>query len=232
MSMSLGALLGGYRTSVKKKLGKQYQKWLETVQGSGSSANKHFEELVRYELQNGIIDFKSFSAPGKAQEKQAAQVTENLGMLGMIQKMSDMMAEMSVNNALATVEQTNALAIVPMREQVEELRLQREQGQRSIDELRGQWDETIKGTKEAGRTLTARQDAIHEANAELSKLQSKITQAKSQVPYQAQQPINNVSSRTDTDAKVPLERDAKGHFKKRGKDWTSEAKPEGQSEES
>jgi chromosome segregation ATPase len=230
--MKLGALLGGYRTSVKAKLGRQYQKWLESVQSSGNSANKHFEELVRYELQNGIIDFSTFSPRGKKEAQQAAQVTENLGMLGMIQKMSDMMATMAVNNATDTVQQTQALAIAPLQEQVAELRQQKSQGMQEIEALRAQWDEMMKGTKDQKRMLADTQEKIQEANQELAKLQAKVTNARAFAPVQQQAQVQYVPSGESTDGEVPEERDAKGRFKKRSKGWVSEAPAEGEGKKS
>jgi len=82
--MKLGNFLGGYRTSVKKKLGKKYQKWLELVQVH-TSCNEHMADFVRYEIEHGFINFKEGEHPKVSVKKQeATALEEKISLVGMI----------------------------------------------------------------------------------------------------------------------------------------------------
>jgi len=226
--MALGLNIGGYLTALKRKNRKDYQKWLDTVQGAGKSATQRQEELMRADLKYGIVDLGELGSKTAQERKEAKTLNENVSIAGAINRLVETMAVQSVNQLQVQQSQLQQFGLDPMRAELERLQGLRADNQTAIDQQQQLYEEAVANKKAQERLLNETADRLSEAQAEYANLQAKLQAAKV-AEYGIPKDIHyDVPVRTENYAALPPKRDAKGKFLPRGQGGAPEAAGEAQ----
>ena len=221
--MALGLNIGGYLTALKRKNRKDYQKWLETVQGAGKSATQRQEELMRADLKYGIVDLGELGSKTAQERKETKQLSENVSIAGAINRLVETMAVQSVNQLQTQQAQLQQYGVEPLRAELERLQGLVADNRTAIDEQQRAYEQAVVDKKAQERLLAETSERLADAQAEYANLQAKLQAAKV-AEYGIPKDIHyDVPVRTENYAALPPKRDAKGHFLPRGQGGAPEA---------
>lgn len=228
--MTFGKKLGGYLSALKRKNDKKYQKWVDTVQSSGDSVTGRVERLMLADLNHGIFDLDEKASGRKKEQKEIKKLEENVSIAGAINALVETMAVQNIQSVQTQQAQLQQMGIDPMRQELQSMQEIKAQNAGAIEQQQAQYSDILSKKKAQERLLREQEERLKDSQAEYARLTANIQAKKVQGYSSPASTTQDVPVRTEDNGKIPLKRDAKGHFLPRSEGGSAKAPLVAQSE--